>query len=848
MNVVRAFRVARPAGARAITFCAPGPCSARATAAAAAVHLEAARSDLARLEASLGVGGEGSGGSDALNAEAAAQCQAAAEAVAVQAAVLATVENLAAKIEGADGHDDADCARLIDPQLSPLGEAKGALVVKELLAHLAAAGASTQPLTPLEQQRRALLARAGQKPPGAVDLIVSAPLSSCLATATAVCAALEQQDGERAQPAVRVDPKFTATAVVSKATGQTPEQRHDAQQPSRKGRGAASLMAEFGENLRGGPSSSDSNEAAQNSPAAAGGVQQANEEAMEEKDAAEEVDAVGVAAPEDAFPQNGNLRYPRPRTNALAARGWDWAPLTSGGPASWRQSSNPEVRPGWFHPQRLEGGRCDEALHSLTGSVPHKVLVVAPSDALSRFLGVPSSLLDPASSSGATGGSRPGSSKRGATSGRNGSGASQPMKAQGLVRRQVGPEYTWATPFVLISGRVAEPTLVRDLLAEPTAVAATGGSGAGSADSGAGGLPSGPAAATVKKALATSLTALLRDARGFVGWAVHFEHDDNGEPPLPGITKDDDSFLLGSAVTSAANKDDDEGYESFGRTFEVKGVLHLTWVSLGHAEECERTFALAHALHCLLAPLTIKDGTPAARAAAAYAQATAAAAAGSEAGASCTEAEAPAASGNGNDPTATTEEAAVGVAEGAAAVVVEGGGEGSAAAAATAPAAPKPLMPPKPRGQYCAQVDKWPLCLPGQGNAVLFGGKRFGCEGRATLFVKLKFRTLAHVQQGRKLYRDLLLEPLAGGILEWPGFLQTWLEVDDHRSLGCRVTLLFANATQRDACYDELNEVLAQPLAPLSKPGSLVVGKGRTAAPCTLPDASDNGLYDDGAH
>ena len=339
MNMVRAFRVARPGGARAITFCAPGPCSVRATAAAAAVQLDAARSELARLEASFGVGddkkGDNSGGGgNALSAEAAAQCQAAADAVTVQAAVLATAESLAAKAESAEGNADADCARLIDPQLSPSGEAKGALLVKELLTHLASTTASgQQPPTPLEQQRRELLARTGQKPPGAVDLVVSAPLSSCLATARAVCAALEEQDGERAIPAVRVDPKFTATAVVSKATGQTPEQRHDAQQPSRKGRAAASLMAEFGVLPFAGAVVSENSKTGANSQAAA--VQQAGEN-VEEKEAVGGEEDARLGVVQDAFPQDGDLRYPRPRTNALAARGWDWTPLTGGGPASWR--------------------------------------------------------------------------------------------------------------------------------------------------------------------------------------------------------------------------------------------------------------------------------------------------------------------------------------------------------------------------------------------------------------------------------------------------------------------------------------------------------------------------------
>jgi hypothetical protein len=616
-----------------------------------------------------------------------------------------------------------------------------------------------------------LLARTGQHLPGAVDLVVCAPLAACLATAAAVCAALAapRADGSsRATPAVRVDPKFTATAVVSKATGQTLDQRRDAQQPCRKGSAAAGLVAAFG---------------TARARARATGVAAQHEMQGEGEAAAaeEEVEA-------DGCPRAGDLRYPRPRAAALAARGWDWAPLTGGGAATWRQSSHAERRPGWFHPQRLEGARCDDALQSLAFAVPQRLLVVAPADALCRLLGVPLALLEPSTAAAA-----------GHVGASSSSRSSQKVKAspqsRGLVRRQVGPEYAWATPFVLVGGRATEPALVQALLAPaPRELSSHEAAGA---DSGGGG--SAPAAAAAAMA-AASLVAVLRGARGFLGWAVHFEHDDNGAPPLPGLPADDDPFLLAAATGAAtdAGSDDDEGYESFGRTFEVKGVLHLTWASAGHAEECHRNLALAHALHALLSPLTAKAGSPAAREAAAYAQAVAAALPG-------------------------------------------------VAALSAADAAAPLLQPPKAKGQYCAQVDKWPPCLPGQGAALLPGGSRGGCAGQATLFVRLRFRSPAHAQQGRKLYRDLLLDPLASGSLGWAGFVQCWFEVDEIVALGCRVTLLFASAKLRDQCFEAFNEVMAQPLAPLSKPGSLSVGKGRTAAPNTLPDPTERGLYDDGA-
>ena len=54
-------------------------------------------------------------------------------------------------------------------------------------------------------------------------------------------------------------------------------------------------------------------------------------------------------------------------------------------------------------------------------------------------------------------------------------------------------------------------------------------------------------------------------------------------------------------------------------------------------------------------------------------------------------------------------------------------------------------------------------------------------------------------------------------------------------------------AADRDAAMDDLNDTHAQAFAPLSKPATLGLTRGRSAAPNTLPDPAESGLYDDGS-
>jgi hypothetical protein len=363
---------------------------------------------------------------------------------------------------------------------------------------------------------------------------------------------------------------------------------------------------------------------------------------------------------------------------------------------------------------------------------------VGQAEALAKVLGVPPSLFSAPASGG---------------SGASSSG----LVAGGLVRRLVGAEYSWATPFTAHGGKAAESPLVKSLLEG-------------------------------------DLGRLLASSRGFIGFAVHFEHGDGGSKAAASgsSSADDDDAplcLTPGDLASAAARDkgtSSEGYESYGAVPAVKGILHLHWASEGLADECDRLPDTMLALDELLAPFTA-------------------------------------------DPKKALH------------------GDLAAEAANALAAQQKASRVTR----FRARVDKWPLSLPGQGPAPFVahaakksggkstGTKKAGARGAAAIYVRLKFRTEAHAQQGRRLYRDKVLDPASA----LPGFLQAWFECDP-ASLACRITLLWHSAADRDAAFDEANSEFAGAVAPLSKAGTLAVVKGRTVAPDTMPDPSNRGYAD----
>jgi len=475
----------------------------------------------------------------------------------------------------------------------------------------------------------------------------------------------------------------------------------------------------------------------------------------------EEPDA--VAAPAAPAPAAAAKGHPQTPGAGLASQGWDFSALSD--EKQWRTSSNPVARPGHFHPLRLEGSRCEEGVEWLCGRVERRVLCVAQAEALTKILGVPQSLF---AASPGSGGSDAGPANAGAAAG-------------GLVRRLVGAEFTSAVPFTLPGGRQGESSLVKALLEG-------------------------------------ELGAFLAAARGFVGFALHFEHAEAGGKSGGGLLATDeaddsplrltDAELAAAAAAALEAGTASDGYESYGGAKPVKSVLHLHWANLGHADECCRIGAVVDGVNALLAPFTA-------------------------------------------DPKLATPDDKA--AEARAALRAQAGNSA--------------------KGRYTARVDKWPLSLPGTGPAQFSahaaqcgrkkpppaawpgtGGKaaagpgggpaRSGARGSAASYIRLKFRTEAHSVQGKRLYREKILEPCSCT----PGFVQAWFELEEGSGdgpaglLACRVTLLYRSAEDRDAAFDDANGEYAGSLAPLSRAGSLTVAKGRTVGPDALPDPANRGF------
>jgi len=269
-NIVRAFKVERSCGIRAVTFAAPGPCSVDATASACNDALAAAADALSAVQAeeaddsAAGTVRTDNGGDAQVErylakTEAASRRVRVCEAVAGAAAAALAASNL-------PGGSDAEVAKVFDPRLGAAGRRHAEALAAELELTF------TQPAGPLftrvgsaEAQRQSLreanglkLKKPGKNPFG---LVVVAPLTACLETAELL---LESLPG--VSPGVVVDPSLTLTSVLPKGGGgnggggggrgdQSPEDlrdKRDAQLPCGKGRSAAELKAEF-------PSSSRSN-------------------------------------------------------------------------------------------------------------------------------------------------------------------------------------------------------------------------------------------------------------------------------------------------------------------------------------------------------------------------------------------------------------------------------------------------------------------------------------------------------------------------------------------------------------------------------------------------------------
>jgi broad specificity phosphatase PhoE len=699
-NVVRAFRVERSVGVRAVTFAAAGPCSVEVTATAAEAALAQA-TDAAHSAQGAADAAEANREADGASFE---RCLTEAAVTADHARVCETVAATAQAAHAASkvpGGSDGDVSKVCDPRLSKAGRRHAEGLTAELALTF------TQPASPLkrvvgkaEAQRQQLLEARGEQARGPFDLVVSAPLTACLETVDLLLQALP---GE--QPQVVVDPALTTTAVLPKGAHLGATEKRDAQLPCRKGRSAFELKAEF-------PSRNKSN----------------NDD------------------------EDDNNREATGETKKCST--WDFSALES--PKTWRVSSNPVARPGYFHPLRLEGQRSEEALEHIACQVPKNVLVVGQPEALARLLGVGAPLL--ASAAAAAGST----AKKAATTG---------SAQYGLVRRTVGSEFSWASQFLLSKGRGGEVPLAR--------------------------------------ALVQDLLPSVSKSRGLVGFALHFEHEE-GEKILPGDVPDDHDLRMaggaaaygggppGGGANLASPKSSSDGYESYGRKYEVRGVLHLTWSNAGFADECNRLPDLAvDTVDALLS----KHGCAPLPPGSSIAETDAAKAA--------------AAAGEGEDDDRELDE-----------------DEEAAAAVRRSPFSQQ---------RFCAKVDKWPLSLPGQGQALTNPKSRVaGCVGKAALFMRLSFPSALHLEQGRKTYRDKILQNQAAQ----PGFIQSWLEVDSS-SNSCRVTSLWNSVAERDTAFEISNDLYTSLLAPLSKPGTMQVCRGRTIAPNVLPDGANRGLYDD---
>jgi hypothetical protein len=380
---------------------------------------------------------------------------------------------------------------------------------------------------------------------------------------------------------------------------------------------------------------------------------------------------------------------------------WDFKEVHDG--KHWKCGHHEAHKPGWFNPSRLNGHRCDDALDYLTNRVEKHILVVGQSAALVKMLGVPSSLFH--------------SSKR------NGNG-----NVGGIVRRLIGSEFSWSCPFIL-AGRKGELPLTKSLI--------------------------------------TELLPHLSDVdkyRGFVGFALHFEHSDN-EVLTPGADEEDDAPIN---LSNHYLTRQDAGYENFGRIYEVKGSLHITWANQGFADECEHRYdEIKKQVDSFIA----------------------------HAAASC----AP-------NPAAVTTALA------------------------------KAQSDPNSAKSYMTKLDKWPASLPGQGPSLL-SLPQGAAVARAVSFIRLQFRTHNHAVQGRKAYREKIVENVANE----EGFVQAWIELDE-KKLDARVSLLWNSVQCRDQAYSVVNEQYASVLAAFAMPGTLVISRGRTIVPNTLPDGADWGL------
>jgi len=577
------------------------------------------------------------------------------------------------------------------------------------------------------------LSKRGLLEHGPFDLVISAPLTSCMETAHIISSNLGGKP-----PKLIVAPVITSSAVASK-NETDPKEKKDALLPSRKGRSIGELKNDFSTfHYHATPaaplpssrpsSSSSSSSSSTTTPTAGASRKKAssnnisfrNSESLLENQrvSIKETDVLKKKKKEQDDEEEEQQKSKELVNNACLD--WDLSELED--VKHWKCSHHESHKPGWFHPTRLNGHRCDEAIDWMTNRVEKHILVVGQTNALVKILGVPSNLLTSTNSTIPT-------------STNSNAAATVSSSSKGIVRRLIGSEYTWTIPCFILGGRKGETPLIRSLM--------------------------------------TELLPRLSDLdkyRGYVGFAIHFEHAE-GEVLVPGHDEYDDAPINIQPQKHSRNNND-AGYENFGRTYEVKGTLHITWANEGFADECNRYDEIKKLCDQIIAL----------------------------ASASCQP-----------NPAAVSS-----------AIAKFQSGE----------------TPSASLNSSMYKIDKYPPSLPGQGPSLLsLPNEKSSTIGKAATYIRLQFRTNTHGVQGRKAYREKVVESASNE----PGFVQSWLEMEQ-KGLNTRVTILWSSAQSRDQAFGVVNEQFASVLAPFAIPGTLVISRGRAIVPNTLPDPTDRGL------